>query len=128
MSQQTVTRSIELPVDRAQVLSLLIDASRTPEWAPVFAEKITHVEGDRWLRRKGDRELDLILIHNEASGTVDYLRDLPTGRKGGAYLRVFDAPASGTVVTMTVPVDPDGTAEEAAKTVEDELESLRQLF
>jgi hypothetical protein len=128
MTKQTVTRSIELPAARPHVFGLLVDASRVPEWAPVFADQITHVSDNRWLRRKGDREFDLVLVHDHACGSVDYLRDLPTGRQGGAFLRVLDAPASGSVVTMTVPIGPDSTAEEATKIVDDELKRLRDLF
>jgi hypothetical protein len=33
MTEQTVTRSIELLAEPARVFALLIDASRAPEWA-----------------------------------------------------------------------------------------------
>lgn len=67
------------------------------------------------------------LIANESSLTVDYLRDMPGGKRAGAYIRVMPRPSGGSVVTMTVPVGPSATPAQVAAVLEQELEALIRL-
>jgi hypothetical protein len=62
-----------------------------------------------------------------SAGTVDYVREMGNGRRGGAYLRVVPNPAGGCTVMMTVPIGPTASESEVAKVLEQELVDLVQL-
>jgi hypothetical protein len=104
MSSQTVTRAIESDFEPKLIYSKLIDASLIPKWAPVFADTVNHVHDTTFRVTKGGDAFDFQLLANELALTVDYLRDMANGRRGGAYIRVTSRPLGGSVVTMTVPV------------------------
>jgi len=128
MSNQTVTRAIETDVQPELIYRKLIDVSLIPRWAPVFAEKVEPARGSSFRVTKGGDAFDMELVANEAGLTVDYVREMRGGRRGGAYLRVMPKPMGGSVVVMTVPIGPDATAEQVASVLEGELEALIQLL
>jgi hypothetical protein len=76
---------------------------------------------------KGNETFHLDVLLNEASLTVDYLRSMANGKRGGAYIRVMPRPISGSVITMTVPVAPTTTPAEVATVLEQELQALLKL-
>jgi hypothetical protein len=49
------------------------------------------------------------------------------GEARGAYIRVTPRPLGGSVVTMTVPVDPNTTLAEVAAVLEQELQALIRI-
>jgi hypothetical protein len=128
MSIQTVTRTIESDFEPKLIYLKLTDASLIPLWAPVFADKVEHVHETTFRATKGSDTFDLDLLANEPTLTVDYLRDMANGRRGGAYIRVIPKPLGGNVVAMTVPVGPEATPAQVASVLEQELEALVKLL
>src|SRR5580698_4348653 len=121
MSKQTVTRAVESDVEPKLIYAKLADASLIPQWAPVFADKLELVEGTRFRVTKGNDVFAMDVTANEASLTVDYVREMAGGRRGGAYIRVTPRPMGGSTVTMTVPLGPGVTAEQVGAVVDQEL-------
>ena len=103
------------------------DAGRLPAWAPAFADAVTSEGGSRWRAVKDGRDFELRTAVNLDAGTVDYLREIAPGREGGAYLRVVPRPGGGSVVIMTLPVQPGADPAAVASTLENELSALRNL-
>ena len=68
------------------------------------------------------------LFANHSALTVDYLREMAQGKRGGAYIRVMPKPLGGSVVVMTVPVGSNTTSAEVAAVLEQELEALIKLL
>jgi hypothetical protein len=128
MSSQTVTRTIESDFEPKLIYLKLTDASLIPLWAPVFADKVEHAHETTFRVTKGSDAFDLELLANEAALTVDYLRNMANGRRGGAYIRVMPKPLGGSVVAMTVPVGPNATPAQVATVLEQELEALVKLL
>lgn len=126
MSQRTVTRSAEADLPPEKILSVLNDPSRLPEWAPVFADKIEHGQNG-WRVTKGADSFNLQVNVSIAAGTVDFLREMADGKRGGAYARVFPRPLGGSVVVMTVPLAPNSDVAAVARVVEEELAALVRL-
>src|ERR1700735_2945295 len=104
MPSQTVTRTIESEFEPQLLYLKLTDASSIPLWAPVCADRVEHVHETTFQATKGSDTFDLEILANESTLTVDYLRSMANGRRGGAYIRVMPKPLGGSVVTMTVPV------------------------
>ncbi|HTH53880.1 MAG TPA: hypothetical protein VL495_08025 [Edaphobacter sp.] len=127
MSTQTVTRAIESDTPPSLIYSKLADASLIPQWAPVFADRVEPAHGNSFRVTKGNETFHLDVLLNEASLTVDYLRSMANGKRGGAYIRVMPRPISGSVITMTVPVAPTTTPAEVATVLEQELQALLKL-
>jgi hypothetical protein len=67
-----------------------------------------------------------VSLHPSA-GAVDYIREMPNGKRGGAYIRVTPRPLGGSTITMTVPIGPNTIESDAAKVLEQELIDLVQL-
>jgi hypothetical protein len=128
MSTQTVTRTIESGFEPKLIYRKLADVSLIPLWAPVFADKVELVHETTFHITKGSDAFDMELFANESTLTVDYLRDMAKGKRGGAYLRVIPKPLGGSVVVMTVPVGPNTTSAQVAMVLEQELEALIQLL
>jgi hypothetical protein len=128
MSSQTVTRTIESDFDPKLIYLKLTDASLIPQWAPAFADTVNHAHETTFRVTKGGEAFDFQLLANELALTVDYLRDMANGRRGGAYIRVMSKPRGGSVVAMTVPVGPDASPAQVAAVLEQELEALIKLF
>src|SRR5581483_1996346 len=100
MSLQTVTRAAESDLQPGQVYEVLADASNIPKWAPVFADTIEGVSDSHHRVNKNGEDFDLEILVHRSAGTVDYIRDMPNGNRGGAYIRVTPHPRAGSVVTM----------------------------
>jgi hypothetical protein len=131
MTNQTVTRAVESDTTPSLIYSKLVDASLIPQWPPVFADRVKHAQGNPFRVTKGNDTFNLDILMNESSLTVDYLRDMGNGKRGGAYIRVMPKPLGGSVVAMTVRVGPSTTPAEVATVVatvlEQELQALLKL-
>ena len=64
---------------------------------------------------------------HESAGAVDYIREMPEGKRGGAYIRVTPRPLGGSTVIMTVPIGPNTTESDVANTLKQELADLIRL-
>jgi hypothetical protein len=123
---RTQTAVLGIDADPAAVVALLADARRLPEWAPAFADRVEGADG-AWEVIKGEDRFALEVVRSDA-GTVDYLREVAPGRRGGAYLRATPRPGGGSTVVMTVPVAPGQSPQQVAATLSGELAALAQLF
>lgn len=124
MSVQTVTRAIESPLEPEHIYRKLTNVFLIPRWAPVFADKVEHVQGNLYRLTKGGDVFNLELITSESGLTVDYLRSMANGKRGGAYIRVTPRPLNGSVVVMTVPVGSNTSPDQVAEGLEQELAAL----
>ena len=127
-ARQTVTSQIEISADSFAVFAVVADPRRLAEWAATFADRIEQFSDDQWIATKGSRLIELMIVVSESCGTVDYVRKLPTGKRGGAYIRVIDAPQAGCVVVMTVPVSPDSSPQKTSVVLDKELAAAAQLI
>lgn len=128
MSSQTITRAIESDFEPKLIYLKLTDISLIPLWAPVFADKVELVHETTFRVTKGGDAFDMELHANEPALTVDYLRDMANGRRGGAYIRVIPKPLGGSVVVMTAPVAPNAIPDQVAIVLEQELQALVGLI
>jgi hypothetical protein len=92
MSDRTVTRSIEADVEPDVIVDVLSDAKLIPQWAPVFADAIKADGHDGWHVTKNGNMFLLQVAVSRSSRTVDYLREIAPGKRGGAYIRVLQRP------------------------------------
>jgi hypothetical protein len=122
MASRTQTAAVESEADPAVVLAVLGDPQRLADWAPAFVDRVEGEPG-AWVAVKGDSSFALA-VETSPAGTVDYLREVTPGRRGGAYLRVVPRPGGGSTIVMTVPVPPGGAAAEVTATLADELSAL----
>jgi hypothetical protein len=127
MSERTVTHSIESDAQSDAVQRILTDASRIPDWAPAFADRVERDDENAWQVAKNGNAFTLEVVVGPSSGTVDYLREIAPGRKGGAFLRVLARPGGGSVVVMTLPVPPGQSRDDVAALLKQELASLVKL-
>ena len=128
MPQQTVTHSIETGSEPEKLLKLLAEAENIPKWAPVFADKIDRIGESRCRVTKSGEAFEFEVIANKAAGTVDYLREMPGGKRGGgAYIRVIPRPLGGSSISITVPMAPNTTPADLAKLLDQELAELVRL-
>jgi hypothetical protein len=127
MGTQTVTRAAETDVEPGKLYDVLADASNIPRRAPVFADSLEPVGDLRFRVTKGGEGFDLEVHLHPSAGAVDYVREMPGGRRGGAYMRVMPRPLGGSTVCMTVPLGPNAREAEVGATVEKELAELIEL-
>ena len=127
MAQQTVTHATESSSDPTELLKFLSQAENIPRWAPVFADTVEHVGGSRYRVTKNSEAFEFELIANNTAGTVDYVREMPGGKRGGAYLRVTPRPLGGSSISMTVPIAANTTATDVARVLEQELIDVVRL-
>jgi len=127
MHLRTVTRTIESDLEPATILNILTNPKRLPEWAPVFADTIEADGPNGWRVSKDGSNFRLEVAVSRPSGTVDYLRDMGPGKRGGAYIRVLPRPAGGSVVVMTVPVAPGLKPDDVVAVLEQELAALVEI-
>jgi hypothetical protein len=130
MSARTVTRSAETDVEPDAILKVLTDATLIPQWAPAFADTVeadAQSRQDQWRVSKDGSVFSLQVVVTQPSRTVDYLREIAPGKKGGAYIRVLQRPRGGSVIVMTLPVPSDGDADRAIATLDQELKALVEL-
>jgi hypothetical protein len=126
MDVRTQTRSIESAADPGEVLRLLADARRLPEWAPAFADEVVGDERQGWHVTKDAGAFDISVVVQHEARTVDYLREVAPGVVGGAYLRVTPLLGGGSSVVITVPVV-GGDAAAVAQTLDEELAAITRL-
>jgi hypothetical protein len=67
-----------------------------------------------------------LLLHPSAC-TVDYIREMPNNKRGGAYIRVIPRPLGGCAVIITVPIGPNTNESDVGRTLEQELAELIRL-
>lgn len=92
MSDKTVTRTVETEVDPDRLLRVLTDPTLIPQWAPVFADRVESSPDGGWQAVKSVDRFSLQVVINAVSRTVDYLREIAPGKRGGAYIRVLRRP------------------------------------
>ena len=127
MPTQTVTRSAESDIEPARLYNVLAEASNIPKWAPVFADAIERIDHKRHRVTKNGEVFNLEISLHPSAVAVDYTREMPNGKRGGAYIRVTPRPLGGSTITMTVPIGPNTTESDVAKVLEQELADLVQL-
>lgn len=127
MAQQTVTHASESSSDPGEVFRFLSQVENIPRWAPVFADAVEHIGGARYRVTKNGEAFEIELIVNNTAGTVDYIREMPGGKRGGAYIRVTPRPLGGSSVSITVPISPNTTATDVGRVLEQELVDLVRL-
>jgi hypothetical protein len=127
MATQTVTRSVESDLESGRVYNVLAEATNIPKWAPVFADAIERIDDARHRVTKNGEVFTLEVLRHPSAVAVDYIREMPNGKRGGAYIRVTPRPLGGSTITMTVPMGPNTTELEVAKVLEQELADLIHL-
>lgn len=124
----TVTQSVEIDAEPDAVVDLLADPQRILDWAPVFADEIIGDEQQGWQVTKDGQSFILEVVVSYQSRTVDYLREVAPGSRGGAYLRVLPRPSGGSVAVMTLPVASVTDPDVVTATLREELAMLARLF
>jgi hypothetical protein len=124
MQTQSVTRSTESDLEPRRLYDVLANVSNIPKWAPVFADAIERIDDTRYRVSKNGEAFNLEVSLHPSAGAVDYLREMPNGKRGGAYIRVTPRPVSGSTITMTVPIGPNTIESDVAKVLEQELFDL----
>ncbi len=127
MTSQTVTHAVEADSEPAKLFSLLADIENIPKWAPVFADSIERIDANRYRVIKNGEPFDMEAVTNSAACTVDYIREMPNGNRGGAYIRVTPRPLGGSAIIMTVPIAANTTEADVAKVLSQELADLIRL-
>jgi hypothetical protein len=127
MPAQTVTRSAESDLEPARLYDVLAQVSNIPKWAPVFADAIERIDDLHYRVSKMGETFNLEVALHPSAGSVDYLREMPNGKRGGAYIRVMPRPVAGSTITMTVPIGPNTNESDVARVLEQELASLIQF-
>ena len=127
MSTQTVTRTVESDSEPIEVYNALAKVSNIPKWAPVFADAIERIDDTHYSVTKNDTTFNMELILHPSAGTVDYIREMPNNKRGGAYIRVIPRPLDGCAIIMTVPLGPNTNESDVGRTLEEELAELIRL-
>jgi hypothetical protein len=127
MAVQTVTRAAESDLEPGRLYNVLAEAKNIPKWAPVFADAIERIDDNHYRVTKDGEAFDLEVSLHPTAGAVDYIREMPNGKRGGAYLHVTPRPLGGSTITMTVPIGPNANESDVAKVLEQELTDLVQL-
>jgi transposase InsO family protein len=127
MADRTVTRAIETDVEADVILAILKDPRLIPRWAPAFADTVEVDTKNGWRVVKDDAAFSLELVISPSSRTVDYLREIAPGKRGGAYIRVLQRPGGGSVVVMTLPVAGGANVEAVTNVLTQELKRLVAL-
>ena len=127
MPTQTVTRAAESDLEPGRLYDVLAKVSNIPKWAPVFADAVEHIDDVHYRVTKNGEAFNLEVSLHPSAGAVDYIREMPKGKRGGAYIRVTPRPLGGSTITMTVPIGPNTIESKVAKVLEQELADLIQL-
>jgi hypothetical protein len=127
MASQTVTRATESDLELGRIYAVLAEARDIPKWAPLFADGVERIDDVSYRVTKDGVSFGIQVLLHPLAGTVDYIREMPNGKRGGAYLRVTPRPLGGCTITMTVPIGPNTNESEVAKVLEKELADLVQL-
>lgn len=126
-SARTETQCIESHLARDRIVDVLVEPRRIPGWAPDFADRVVGDSRLGWRAIKEGRSVALHVVIDRSAGTVDYLREIGPGRRGGAYLRAMPRPGGGSVIVMTVPRQPGVEADRSAAILTRELRALVAL-
>lgn len=127
MPTQTVTRVVEADIEPDSLYRLFAEASNIPKWAPAFADSIEHIkDAQHRVTKNGETFAIEVLLHPSAHA-VDYVRELPGGRRGGAYIRVTPRLLGGSTITMTIPIGANTTEDAVGKVLEQELDDVIRL-
>ena len=105
MPTQTVTRSVESDLEPAKLYNVLAEPSNIPKWAPVFADAIERIDHIHHRVTRNGEVFNLEVSVHPSAVAVDYTREMPNGKRGGACIRVTSRPLGGCTITMTVPVE-----------------------
>lgn len=127
MPDRTVTKTIENDLEVDAIFAVLTEPKLLPRWAPAFADEVERIGPDAWQITKNGNRFAMEMAASALSGTVDYLREVAPGRRGGAYIRVLPRPAGGSVVVMTLPVTGNADADGVNAVLDKELKSLVDL-
>lgn len=127
MAPQTVTHAIEADAEPTRFLNLLAEVENIPKWAPVFADSIEHISDSRYRVRKNSEAFEMEVFTNASACTVDYIREMPNGKRGGAYIRVTPRPLGGSSITMTVPIAANTAEVDVTRVLSQELAELSRL-
>ena len=127
MAVQTVTRATESDCEPGVLYNVLADVTNIPGWAPAFADGIDRITDTRYRVTKNSETFSIEICLQPAAGVVDYIREMPNGKRDGAYIRVTPRPLGGSTITMTVPVGPNTMESAVANTLEQELASTIRL-
>jgi hypothetical protein len=127
MTSRTVTRSIETDLSPEPILTVLTNPKHIPEWAPVFADTVEPTSANHYRLTKEGASFDMELVVSRDAGTVDHLREMGQGKRGGAYIRVFPRPGDGSVIVMMVPLAPGADPQSLAAILEQELATLVRI-
>lgn len=127
MHTLTVTSAAEADLEPSKLYSILAEASNIPKWAPAFADAIERINDTHYRVTKNGDAFNLEVSLHQSAGAVDYIREMPGGKRGGAYIRVTPRPLGGSTVTMTAPIGPNTTESEVANTLKQELADLIRL-
>lgn len=100
MHTLTVTSAAESDLEPSKLYSILAEASNIPKWAPAFADAIERINDTHYRVTKNGDAFNLEVSLHQSAGTVDYTREMPGGKRGGAYIRVTPRPLGGSTVTM----------------------------
>ena len=127
MPNQTVTRTVESNSEPIDIYNVLAQVNNIPKWAPVFADTIERIDDAHYSVTKDGETFNLEVLLHPSAGTVDYIREMPNNKRGGAYIRVTPLPLGGSAVSMTVPLGPNTNESDVARTLEQELANLIRL-
>src|SRR5579863_3907792 len=127
MADQTVTRAAESDLEPGIIYRVLSQADNLPQWAPVFADAVERIDDTHYWVTKTGASFDVELTLHPSAGTVDFIREMAQGKRGGAYIRVIPRPLGGSTIVMTVPIAPNAALADVAKVVDQELEQLIRL-
>lgn len=124
MPTQTTTRATESELDPSAIYAVLADIGTLPAWAPAFADAVERIDDTHCQVRKNGETFRLELIAHRSAGTVDFIREMSSNRRGGAYVRVTPRPLGGSTLTITVPLAPNATEADVARIVDQELQNI----
>jgi hypothetical protein len=127
MATQTVTHAVESDSEPTKFFNLLAAVENIPKWAPVFADSIERIGDSRYRVRKNGEAFEMDVVANPSACTVDYIREMPNGKRGGAFIRVTPRPLGGSSITMTVPIAANTTEADVAKILSQELADLSRM-
>ena len=127
MPDRTVTRAIEDDLEPDAIFAVLTEPRLLPRWAPAFADEVEKIGSDSWQITKNGNRFAMQMAASAASRTVDYLREVAPGKRGGAYIRVLPRPGGGSVVVMTLPITANADAESVTAFLVEELKSLVEV-
>ena len=127
MHPQTVTHAVESDSEPSRFFELLVEVENIPKWAQGFADSIERIDDTRFRVFKNGAVFEMEIFANPSALTVDYIREMPNTKRGGAYIRVTPLPLGGSSITMTVPIGANRTEADAAKVLAQELAELIRL-